>query len=98
MASYFRSDVYYEEQDLSQVASAIATSIGSIVGAASRGPLGKRRVPGGDEYVRTYGVPDASISFMGYCSSAFLEQSNELWVNRVVGAGASWGSLFLQRP
>ena len=98
MASYFRSDVYYEEQDLSQVVSAIATSIGAIVGAATRGPLGKRRVPGADDYVRAYGVPDASVSFMGYCSSAFLEQSNELWVNRVVGAGASWGVLYLQRP
>lgn len=98
--SYARSDVYYEEQDLSQAIAGVATSIGAMVGAARKGPVGKRLVTTVEEYIGRYGVPDASISFMGYCAIAFLQQSNQLWINRVVGANAKWGvaTLFQKQP
>lgn len=95
--TYFRSDVYYEEQDLSQAIAGVATSIGAIVGALRKGPIGKRLVTTVEEYISKYGVPDASISFVGYCAIAFLQQSNQLWINRVVGANALWGTLVLHQ-
>lgn len=96
--TYFRSDVYYEEQDLSQAVAGVATSIGAIVGALKRGPIGKRLVTTPEEYISKYGVPDAQVSFLGHCALAFLEQSNQLWVNRVVGSGAEWGGVVLHQP
>lgn len=95
--TYFRSDVYYEEQDLSQAIAGVSTSIGAIVGAARRGPIGKRLITNVEDFISMYGKPDASISFMGYNSIAFLQESNQLWVNRVVGANAEWGSLTLHQ-
>lgn len=91
MQTYFRSDVYYEDLDLSQAIAGVATTIGAIVGAARRGPLGPRLINSGDRYELQYGVFDPSISFMGSSAKAFLEESDQLWVNRVVGAGAMWG-------
>lgn len=95
--TYFRSDVYYEEQDLSQAIAGVSTSIGAIVGASKKGPIGKRLVTTVEEYIDKYGVPDAQISFMGYCAIAFLQESNQLWVNRVVGSNAQWGGLVLHQ-
>jgi hypothetical protein len=95
--SYSRSDVYYEEQDLSQVIAGVSTSIGAMVGALRKGPLGKRLVTTVEEYISKYGVPDAQISFLGHCAVAFLQRSNQLWINRVVGSGAQWGALALHQ-
>jgi hypothetical protein len=95
--TYQRSDVYYEEQDLSQAIAGVSTSIGAIVGAARKGPLGPRLVTTVEEYLSRYGNPDAQVSFMGYAAIAFLQQSNQLWINRVVGANARWGSLALHQ-
>lgn len=95
--SYFRSDVYYEEQDLSQVIAGVSTSIGAMVGALRKGPLGKRLVTTVEEYISKYGPPDAQISFLGHCAIAFLQRSNQLWINRVVGSGAQWGALTLHQ-
>lgn len=96
--TYFRSDTYWEEQDLSQAIAGVATSIGAIVGASKKGPLGKRLVTTVEEYNSKYGEPDAQVSFMGHCGVAFLQESNQLWVNRVVGAGAQWGNVVLHQP
>lgn len=95
--SYFRSDVYYVEQDLSQAIAGVSTSIGAIVGASKRGPIYRRLMTDSDQYTQKYGQPDASVSFMGYCSLAFLEEANQLWVRRVVGANAMWGGVVLQQ-
>lgn len=95
--TYFRSDTYWEEQDLSQAIAGVATSIGAIVGASKKGPIGKRLVTTVEEYNSKYGEPDAQVSFMGHCSVAFLQESNQLWVNRVVGAGALWGNAALRQ-
>ena len=91
--SYFRSDVYYVEQDLSQAIAGVASSIGAIVIAARKGPVTKRMVTTPEQFIDKYGKPDASISFGGFCALAFLEFSNQLWVRRVVGCCAKWGGL-----
>ena len=96
--TYFRSDTYWEEQDLSQAIAGVSTSIGAIVGASKKGPIGKRKVTTVEEFNSKYGEPDAQIAFLGHCSIAFLQESNELWVNRVVGAGAQWGAIALHQP
>lgn len=95
--SFFRSDVYYEDRDLSQVIAGVSTSIGAIVGALRKGPVGKRLVNTVEGYISKYGVPDAQISFVGHSAIAFLQRSNQLWVNRVVGANARWGTLALHQ-
>ena len=96
--SYFRSDVYYEEQDLSQAIAGVSTSICATVGASRKGPLGPRLCTTVEEYTSKYGFPDAQISFAGYCALAALEETNQLWMNRVVGAGATFGTLALHKP
>lgn len=95
--TYFRSDVYYEEQDLSQAIAGVSTSIGAACGASRKGPLGPRLVTNVEEYISRYGKPEANISFLGYCAVAFLQESNQLWINRVVGAGAQWGGAVLNQ-
>lgn len=95
--TYQRSDVYYEELDLSQAIAGVSTSIGAIVMASKKGPLGKRLVTTDEEFISKYGVPNAQVSFGGYSAIAFLQESNQLWINRVVGAGATWGSLVLHQ-
>lgn len=96
--TYFRSDVYYEEQDLSQAIAGVSTSIGAIVMASRKGPVGKRLVTTVEEFISKYGTPDAQVSFGGYAAIAFLQESNQLWINRVVGSNALWGSLTLHQP
>jgi hypothetical protein len=96
--TYFRSDVYYEEQDLSQAIAGVSTSIGAIVMASRKGPIGKRLVTTVEEFISKYGTPDAQVSFGGYAAIAFLQESNQLWINRVVGSNALWGSLTLHQP
>lgn len=94
---YQSSDVYIEERDLSAEARPPATSIGALVMASRRGRLGRNKVTSPDKFIAEYGVPDASIGFGHYAAIAFLRQAQELYVNRVVGPGATFGGLVLQK-
>lgn len=95
--TYQSSDVYIEERDLSGEAQPPATSVGAQVFASRRGPLGPRKVTGIDKFRAKYGDPDAAISFAHYTAIAFLGEAQELWCNRVVGAGATYGGVVLQK-
>ncbi len=53
--------VYVNEIDLSQYVVAAPTSIGAIVGASARGPVGQRTlVTSQKQFLQMFGVPDAS--------------------------------------
>lgn len=91
-----QAGVYYSELDLSQIIAGVPTAIGAIVGAAARGPVYPQLITESTNYINQYGIPNASLSFLGYSSIAFLAQSNMLWVRRVVGAGAMWGGWAMQ--
>jgi phage tail sheath protein FI len=91
-----QAGTYYSELDLSQIIAGVATAIGAVVGAASRGPVYPQLITTATNYIKQYGKPDATLSFLGYTSTAFLTQSNMLWVRRVVGAGATWGGWSMQ--
>lgn len=95
--TYESSDVYIEEQDLSGQPTPANTSIGAQVFASRRGPLGIRRVTAGETFTKKYGKADASISFGHYTALAFLAEASELLCNRVVGAGATYGGLVMQK-
>jgi phage tail sheath protein FI len=76
--------VYTGERDNSIRATAVSTSVGAIVGAAHRGPVG---VPtlciDEDDFVTKFGKSDEALSYMSYCARAFLLESNQLYVTRV---------------
>lgn len=91
-----QAGVYYSELDLSQIIAGVQTAIGAIVGAAARGPVYPQLITTPATYTKQYGTPNAQLSFLGYSSLAFLQQSNMLWVRRVVGAGAMWGGWAMQ--
>lgn len=83
--------VYTREIDLSQAIAGVASSIGATVGWSKKGPVGTPTlVTNTKKFIETFGKPDASISFMHYCSLAFLEEANRLYVVRVA-PGAKYG-------
>lgn len=97
MPIYIRSDVYWEERDLSQVAEQEGVSTGAIVAATKKGPIGRKYFTTVEQIITTYGIPDARVSYGVHSALAFLTQSNQLWFNRVVGAGSKYGTATLQQ-
>jgi hypothetical protein len=76
--------VYTGERDNSARASAIATSIGGIVGPSNRGPVGVPTLTVDNEDFRNkFGAPDPTLTFMHLCAEAFLLESSRLMVTRV---------------
>lgn len=94
---YSRADVYVEERDLSQIVANVQTSIGGIVYAGRRGRLELQKFTTTQEWVDFNGPPDASVSFAGYNALAFLEEANQMWGKRAIGAGYSFGGVALQK-
>lgn len=98
MALYNSAGVYIQEVDLSQVIQSESSSIGAVVGASKKGPVDAPvLVTNTKQLVDTFGIPDASVSFMHYAGLAFLEKGKQLWVKRVAGIGATYGGLALQK-
>jgi phage tail sheath protein FI len=90
--------VYVTEKDLSQEAANVPTSIGAIVGASLKGPVGiPTLVTSQQKFIEAFGIPDASLTFMHYCALAFLAESSRLYVTRVA-PGALYGGLTVSRP
>lgn len=86
--------VYTSETDLSQRIQSVSTSIGAVVGAAERGPVGQRTlVTSTTEFAALFGKRDANrFGFMGYSANAFLAKSSRLYVTRVVNQALTAGA------
>ncbi|MDE1905572.1 MAG: hypothetical protein KGH75_03870 [Rhodospirillales bacterium] len=76
--------VTLQEVNASQLTGGVATTIGAIVGAYKRGPIGPYYVTSGTTFTTNYGPLDTSWGFAGLSALAFLSNSNQLWFNRVV--------------
>ncbi len=90
------SNVYLSELDLSQVVANAINSSGAMVFASSQGPLGPQLTTNTKQFVSMYGPPNPQVSYAHYGALAFLQQANQLWGNRVVGANPKWGGAVLQ--
>lgn len=76
--------VYTYQQDLSQRIRGASTSIAAIVGPATKGPVGQRTlVTNTQEFIDTFGQPNAALTFMHHCALGFLAEGNQLYVTRV---------------
>jgi hypothetical protein len=86
--------VYTNEIDLSQRVTAATSSIGAIVGSSPKGPVNQRTlITDTGELSATFGLPDArKHGFMLYCANAFLQESNRLYVTRVVRGALTAGA------
>jgi phage tail sheath protein FI len=83
--SHSSAGVYTTELDLSQRVAAASTSIGAIVGASDRGPVGERiLVTSIRQFIETFGIPNPRTGYMHYAALTFLEQSSRLYVTRVI--------------
>tara|TARA_B100000700_G_scaffold88627_1_gene99949 strand:- start:67932 stop:69563 length:1632 start_codon:yes stop_codon:yes gene_type:complete len=91
---YPSAGVYPNETDLSQRVAAVSTSIGAIIGAARKGPVGKRvLITDTAELSQTFGDPSARwYQYMMYCADAFIRKSNQLYVTRVVNGALTAGA------
>lgn len=77
--------VYVKELDLSQRIASASSSIGAVVGASKKGPVGERTlITSVRQFIETFGTPDPKISQMHYAALAFLNESSRLYVTRVV--------------
>lgn len=94
MAVHPSAGVYTNEIDLSQRVRAVSSSIGAIVGAARKGPVNERVfITDTTELINTFGEPNAkNYAFMMYCAEAFIKQSTQMWVTRVVRGALTAGA------
>jgi hypothetical protein len=85
--------VYTSETDLSQRIRAVSSSIGAIVGAAQKGPVGQRiEVYDDVDYKAVFGNPNAKrYGFMSYSAVQFLQSSTRLFVTRLVNGALTAG-------
>lgn len=90
------SNVYLSELDLSQVVANAINSSGGIVFASSKGPLGLQFITNTKQFVSMYGAPNPRVSYGHYAALAFLQQANQLYTARVVGANPTTGGAVLQ--
>lgn len=86
--------VYTNEIDLSQRVAAVSTSIGAIIGAAPKGPVGERTlVTDTTELNSIFGNPDVQkYGYMLYMAEPFLNQSSALYVTRLVNGALTAGA------
>lgn len=85
---------YVNEKDRSQLVRAVSTSVGAIVGPATKGPIMETvLVTNEDEFISTFGKPDSRQSLMHYAALEFLSKSSRLFVTRVANDTASLGAL-----
>jgi phage tail sheath protein FI len=92
---FLSAGVYSKETDLSQVVQVASTSVGAIVGAFDKGPLGPFFVSTEKQFVETFGKPNPKTSYAYYAALDFLAESKQLWVNRVMGTGFTYPVMVL---
>lgn len=96
MGFYFSPGIYPKETDLSQIVTAVSSSVGAVVGASLKGPVGERTlITNVRDFISIFGEPDPSVSYMHYSAISFLTVARTLYVTRVVGSGATHGALEL---
>ncbi len=83
--SHPSAGVYVKEVDLSQRIAAASTSIGAIVGASPRGPINERvLITSQGQFLRLFGKPFPRMTKMHYAALEFLDESQRLYVTRVI--------------
>lgn len=83
MSLFLSPSVEVREVDLSVYPNPVSTSVCAMVGTATKGPVNQRTlVTNPEQFIQTYGNTTPN-SYLGYAALAFLEQGNQLWVNRV---------------
>lgn len=87
------------EIDLSQLITSSSSNVGVIVGQAERGPVNKRVLITLDtDFTSIFGSTDTSkYGFLSSTALTFLQGSNQLYVTRVVGDGASFSGLVVSQ-
>lgn len=76
--------VYTVENDRSQRITATSTSIGAMVGATKKGPIGvPTLVTDNEDFASVFGGKDPKFSLAPYCADAFLTEANRLYFTRV---------------
>lgn len=95
MAANSSAGVYVREIDDSQVVEQAGTSIGAVIGASVRGPVGVRKlITSKKRFLEVFGFPDASKGFMHYAALAFLNEASQLYVTRVAPGALFGGARF----
>lgn len=89
------SDVRIQEVNLSQVITSASSSVVGQVIVSNQGPTTPVLFTDADDYLATYGNPNAQISFDVYCGLDYFKEGNQLWGLRVVGAGAKYSAVLL---
>lgn len=91
---YPSAGVYANEIDLSQRVQAASSSIGAIIGAARKGPVGERTlITDTTELESIFGAPDAKrFQYMMYCANAFISESTRMYVTRLVNGALTAGA------
>lgn len=89
MAFQVSPGVQVREIDLTNVVPAVSTSIGAVVIASTKGPIGEIvTVTSEKDLVDKFGVPTDDTAAYFFNAAAFLKYSNNLKVVRAVGTGA----------
>ena len=86
------SDVRISEVDLSSILNGASPATAAQVVVSRKGPLKPTFFSNGDDYVRAFGNPDASVSFDVYSGIDFFKGGNSLWAVRVAGAGYKYAA------
>ena len=96
MGFYLSPGVFTKETDLSQIVTAVSSSVGAVVGGSLKGPVHQRTlVTNIRDFISTFGEPDPAVSYMHYSAIAFLSVAKQLYVTRVVGTGATHAAIEL---
>lgn len=96
MAVKSASDVYSSEVDLSQIVRTQAATIGAIVAASNRGPLGPTLLTNTREVDEIFGPSDLTVSYGHQAAKEYLSVANQLWFNRIAGDGYQYAGVLLQ--
>lgn len=87
MLNHTASDVYTTITDMSEVIRIASTTVGACVLPSKRGPMGLTFVGDRDTHDLLFGPVDTTVGMGHAVNQDFLEISNNLWVNRVIGSG-----------
>jgi len=83
MGNYIAAGVYVNEIDLSQYTPALSSTIASVVGTCTKGPIDTPTlVTNTNEFITNFGEPTTS-HYMPYAALEYLRNGRQLWVIRV---------------
>lgn len=95
MANNSSYGVFLKETDLSQRISLASSTIGVIVGEASKGPVGERvLITDTEQLNQVFGPRNTKHKFGLYAAFQFLQEASQLWYTRVAN-GALYAGAYL---